>query len=82
MPAFLNMSTRPSNAAGSLPEPLLGEVVATWRYAHKKPQLTMTCQAFENTSTNVAAAQMRNSLTALSETVTDPKEKKVRTHTI
>ena len=35
-------------------------------------------QAFENTSTNVAAAQMRNSLTNLAETVKDPKEKKVR----
>jgi UTP--glucose-1-phosphate uridylyltransferase len=34
-------------------------------------------QAFENTSTNVAAAQMRNALTNLAETVEDPKEKKV-----
>lgn len=35
-------------------------------------------QAFENTSTNVAAAQMRNALTALAETVEDPAQKKVR----
>lgn len=35
-------------------------------------------QAFENTSTNIAAAQMRNALTGLSETVKDPEEKKVR----
>lgn len=34
-------------------------------------------QAFENTSTNVAASQMRNALNKLSDTVTDPKEKKV-----
>lgn len=34
-------------------------------------------QAFENTSTNIAAAQMRNALTGLSETVKDPEEKKV-----
>lgn len=34
-------------------------------------------QAFENTSTNIAAAQMRNALTSLSETVKDPEEKKV-----
>lgn len=34
-------------------------------------------QAFENTSTNVAAAQMRNALTNLTETIEDPKEKKV-----
>lgn len=34
-------------------------------------------QAFENTSTNIAAAQMRNALTSLSETVKDPNEKKV-----
>lgn len=35
-------------------------------------------QAFENTSTNVAAAQMRNALTGLTETIEDPVEKKVR----
>jgi hypothetical protein len=35
-------------------------------------------QAFENTSTNVAAAQMRNALTNLAETVEDPDQKKVR----
>ncbi|KAK1527532.1 UTP-glucose-1-phosphate uridylyltransferase [Colletotrichum costaricense] len=34
-------------------------------------------QAFENTSTSVAAAQMRNALTQLSETVTDPEQKKL-----
>jgi hypothetical protein len=33
-------------------------------------------QAFENTSTNIAAAQMRNSLTQLAETVKDPEQKK------
>lgn len=43
----------------------------------RKRQLTDTTQAFENTSTNVAAAQMRNALTNLAETVEDPKEKKV-----
>jgi UTP--glucose-1-phosphate uridylyltransferase len=42
-------------------------------------QLTEQTQAFENTSTNVAAAQMRNALTNLAETVKDPKEKKVGT---
>jgi UTP--glucose-1-phosphate uridylyltransferase len=31
--------------------------------------LTANMQAFENTSTNVAAAQMRNALTNLAETV-------------
>ena len=39
--------------------------------------LTNYSQAFENTSTNVAAAQMRNALTNLGETVKDPEEKKV-----
>lgn len=34
-------------------------------------------QAFENTSTNVAASQMRNALNKLVDTVTDPNEKKV-----
>ncbi|GKT48355.1 putative V-type proton ATPase proteolipid subunit [Colletotrichum spaethianum] len=33
--------------------------------------------AFENTSTSVAAAQMRNALTQLSETVSDPEQKKL-----
>lgn len=37
----------------------------------------MSLQAFENTSTNVAAAQMRNALTNLAETVEDPNDKKV-----
>lgn len=45
-------------------------------------QLTDHTQAFENTSTNVAAAQMRNALTNLAETVEDPKEKKVRNNDI
>lgn len=45
-------------------------------------QLTDHNQAFENTSTNVAAAQMRNALTNLAETVEDPKEKKVRNNDI
>ncbi len=34
-------------------------------------------KAFENASTSVAAAQMRNSLTELAESVKDPNEKKV-----
>ncbi|KAI1367292.1 UTP-glucose-1-phosphate uridylyltransferase [Xylaria arbuscula] len=34
-------------------------------------------KAFENASTNVAAAQMRNSLTELAETVKDPEQKKL-----
>ena len=35
-------------------------------------------QAFENTSTSVAASQMRNALTSLADTVKDPEVKKVR----
>jgi len=38
---------------------------------------TRSHMAFENTSTNVAAAQMRNSLTHLAETVTEPAQKKL-----
>ena len=34
-------------------------------------------QAFENTSTSVAASQMRNALNSLADTVKDPKDKKV-----
>lgn len=39
--------------------------------------LTDNEQAFENTSTNVAAAQMRNHLTHLAESVKDAEQKKV-----
>lgn len=35
-------------------------------------------QAFENTSTSIAASQMRNHLNKLSDTVSDEQEKKVR----
>jgi len=37
-------------------------------------------QAFENTSTNVAASQMRNALNDLTDTVKDEKLRKVRTN--
>jgi hypothetical protein len=43
-----------------------------------QPSLTTNGhQAFENTSTNVAASQMRNALNKLADTVQDPSEKKV-----
>jgi hypothetical protein len=35
-------------------------------------------KAFENTSTSVAASQMRNALNNLADTVKDPEQKKVR----
>jgi UTP--glucose-1-phosphate uridylyltransferase len=38
-------------------------------------------KAFENTSTSVAASQMRNALNNLADTVTDPEQKKVRSIT-
>lgn len=38
-------------------------------------------QAFENTSTSVAASQMRNALNNLADTVEDPEEKKVYSST-
>ncbi len=34
-------------------------------------------QAFENTSTSVAASQMRNALNNLADTVEDPEQKKL-----
>lgn len=39
--------------------------------------LTQGDQAFENTSTSVAASQMRNALNNLADGVKDPVEKKV-----
>jgi UTP--glucose-1-phosphate uridylyltransferase len=41
------------------------------------PVLINHDQAFENTSTSVAASQMRNALNNLADTVIDPEEKKV-----
>jgi hypothetical protein len=40
-------------------------------------KLISSHQAFENTSTSVAASQMRNALNALQDSVTDPTQKKV-----
>lgn len=40
-------------------------------------QLICADKAFENTSTSVAASQMRNALNNLADTVEDPEEKKV-----
>jgi hypothetical protein len=40
-------------------------------------KLTSYSQAFENTSTSVAASQMRNALNNLADTVSDPEQKKV-----
>ncbi|KAK2756128.1 UTP-glucose-1-phosphate uridylyltransferase [Arachnomyces sp. PD_36] len=54
-------------------EPSAAEAAAAQRKHHGKSQSHM---AFENASTNVAAFQMRNALNALSDTVTDPQEKK------
>ncbi len=39
--------------------------------------LTIAEKAFENTSTSVAASQMRNALNNLADTVSDPEQKKV-----
>lgn len=50
-------------------------------YKNTMAELLLTSsseQAFENTSTSIAASQMRNALNKLSDTVSDPKEKKVK----
>lgn len=44
---------------------------------HDLAKLISDDQAFENTSTSVAASQMRNALNNLADTVEDPTEKKV-----
>ncbi|KAH8905038.1 UTP-glucose-1-phosphate uridylyltransferase [Coniochaeta sp. PMI_546] len=46
-------------------------------FARKHHGKTRSHMAFENTSTNIAAAQMRNRLTQLAETVKDPEQKKL-----
>lgn len=49
----------------------------TWNTAHLRHTSNNDQQAFENTSTSVAASQMRNALNNLADTVTDPEDKKV-----
>merc|ERR1712093_661064 len=46
-------------------------------FAKKHHGKTQSHMAFENTSTSVAASQMRNALNNLADTVTDPTEKKL-----
>lgn len=55
-------------------------MVKTHEAAWRCTRLTEPLQAFENTSTNIAAAQMRNALTSLAETVKEPEQKRVRIH--
>jgi len=59
---------KPSAAAGN------GDAESFARKHHGKTQSHV---AFENTSTNVAASQMRNALNQLADTVKDTKEKQV-----
>lgn len=49
----------------------------TWNTAYSRHNSNNEQQAFENTSTSVAASQMRNALNNLADTVTDPEDKKV-----
>ncbi|RAL62403.1 hypothetical protein DID88_004969 [Monilinia fructigena] len=46
-------------------------------FARKHHGKTQSHMAFENTSTSVAASQMRNALNSLADTVSDPEEKKL-----
>ena len=43
----------------------------------RQPANNRNPQAFENASTNIAAAQMRNNLNEVAETVKDPAQKKL-----
>lgn len=54
---------------------LSNATLATWEKM-KLANPTMM-KAFENTSSSVAASQMRNALNALADTVKDPKQKEV-----
>jgi len=51
-------------------------------HVHELAQLIDHQKAFENTSTSVAASQMRNALNNLADTVTEPAMKKVRVYTV
>jgi UTP--glucose-1-phosphate uridylyltransferase len=56
----------------------LGNGDANAEFARKHHGKTQSHMAFENTSTSVAASQMRNALNNLADTVKDPEEKKVQ----
>jgi len=71
------MATTSLGAADTPPMPVLGEDTGTAAPPTPEPMLIRTLQAFENASTNIAAAQMRNALTNLSDSVKDPAQKKV-----
>ncbi|KAF2404497.1 UTP-glucose-1-phosphate uridylyltransferas-like protein [Trichodelitschia bisporula] len=58
------------------PNPSSGDAGAASEFARKHHGKSQSHVAFENTSTNVAASQMRNRLNALTDTVKDPNEKK------
>ena len=66
-PRLMKMPSSSSNSA-SVTKPALGELA----------RLINDDKAFENTSTSVAASQMRNALTALADTCKDPRQKEVR----
>jgi UTP--glucose-1-phosphate uridylyltransferase len=59
------------------PSSALGNGDASSEFARKHHGKTQSHMAFENTSTSVAASQMRNALNNLADTVTDPEEKKL-----
>jgi UTP--glucose-1-phosphate uridylyltransferase len=63
MPALHSAASTPSTT-----EPILQDLT----------KLMSVEKAFENTSTSVAASQMRNALNNLADTVKDPEEKKVQ----
>jgi hypothetical protein len=68
-PALASMA---SASSSPLPSPQL-----EYPDGHKLAKLISDDKAFENTSTSVAASQMRNALNNLADTVQDPEEKKV-----
>lgn len=69
-----------STIASSSSEDFREEQEENWFTAEQEENwawLTVIKKAFENTSTSVAASQMRNALTALADTVKDPQTKEV-----
>jgi len=75
------MASRASTIASSSSEESTEENEVNWFTADQEENwawLTVITKAFENTSTSVAASQMRNALTALADTVKDPQTKEVR----
>jgi hypothetical protein len=67
----------PARHPARMASPVASNASEDTSFEEELTMLTDIEKAFENTSTSVAASQMRNALTALADTCKDPHEKEV-----